>query len=708
MIKLNNINIKFNKDIITNSYINLPKGKLISLIGKSGSGKTTLLYMIGLISSNSTYEYIFDNEKIDLSNDKLKGNIRKNKIGYIFQDDNLIEELTVYANIKLASELSGKLINDEEISSLLEYVGVNIDKTAYPRQLSGGERQRTSIASALSKNPEIIIADEPTSALDEENSNLIMDILRKIAYIENKHVIIATHDSTIYNQCDIIYEINNKTINLIKGNEEIHEDEIANKDMSFINKLSSKFYIRYTKNRNKNPKESIKNKIMILLCAFTIAFTAISYTLGKDFIKEQETYTDYMANKEIFLVNNSFPLPGNHDKDFFKSIDNDDVKKISDIIGIEEYFGYFEFSSEGTKAYPDDSSDIYLRDSTIQIKQNDNVINTIAVGNSNTSAEYIDKYSIIPYFPHQEMDRKSVILAEEISEGIYLSSELAEILNLDNINNLNNISLVFDALVPVKQSLSAVIMDEITYEADSNLYVKIQLEFPVKGILDNNISNSYSDSGQNNIYMDYSKMKDILEEYKDDNLIVGTAYSPDYVEKEFESSSYIILAESFDSIDSVVAKLKGINPNFSVIKSSQNFEAMKDSVNQIRKSISTMSLVIISVVFILMSIIYMLYVDKRKYEIAVLKANGLTKIEVNKIIYTESFSHIIKTFIGSIIFAFIFKLLALLIPGFSDLIGIGIQQIFIMLVISILSIFIPTIITIYFVNKYNPDTIMRN
>lgn len=135
---------------------------------------------------------------------------------------------------------------------------------------------------------------------------------------------------------------------------------------------------------------------------------------------------------------------------------------------------------------------------------------------------------------------------------------------------------------------------------------------------------------------------------------------------------------------------------------------MKDNVNNIRKSISAMALVIISVVFILMSIIYMIYVDKRKYEIAILKANGLTKIEVNKIIYTESLSHIIKTFCGSIIFAFIFKLLSLLLPGFTDLIVIGIQQIFIMLVISLLSIFIPTIITIYFVNKYNPDSIMRN
>jgi len=705
MITLNNINVKFTKDIITNSSINVPKGKLISLIGKSGSGKTTLLYMIGLISSNTTYEYIFDNQKIDLSNDKLKGNIRKNKIGYIFQDNNLIEDITVYENIRLASELSGKSIDDEEISSLLEYVGVKIDKNSYPRQLSGGERQRTSIASALSKNPEIIIADEPTSALDEENSKLIMDILRKIAYIENKHVIIATHDSTIYNQCDIIYEINNKTINLIKGNDEIYEDEIANKEIPLINKLSSKFYIRYTKNRNKNPKESIKNKIMILLCAFTIAFTAISYTLGKDFIKEQETYTNYMANKEIFLVNNSFPIPGNNDRNFLKSIDNNDVKKINDIIGIKEYFGYFEFASEGMKAYPDDSSDIYLRDSTIQIKENDNIINTINVGNANNSAESLNSYSILPYFPHQEMDRKSMILNEEITEGIYLSNQLAEQLNL---NNLNNINLVFDAFVPVKQSLSEVRMDEITYESDSNLYVKIQLELPVKGILDNNIVNSYSDSGQNNIYMDYSGMKDILDEYKDDDLIIGTPYSPDYIEKEFESSAYIILAESVDSIDSVVEKLKGINPNFSVIKSSQNFEAMKDNVNQIRKSISTMALVIISVVFILMSIIYMLYVDKRKYEIAILKANGLTKIEVNKIIYTESLSHIIKTFGASIIFAFIFKLLALLLPGFNNLIGVGIHQIFIMLLISLLSIFIPTIITIYFVNKYNPDSIMRN
>lgn len=217
MINLTHVNIKFAEPVIIDSEISIPSGKITAITGPSGSGKTTLLYCLGLISSNKDYEYLFDGEKIDVTDDETKGAVRKTRIGYIFQDNNLIDSLTVKENIRLAATLAGEASDDETISKLIGLVGMPEKLGDYPKQLSGGEQQRLAVVCALAKNPDLMIADEPTSSLDVGNTELVMELLRGIAYERKKMVVIATHDPVIYEQADLVYRIEEKKVHAVKG-----------------------------------------------------------------------------------------------------------------------------------------------------------------------------------------------------------------------------------------------------------------------------------------------------------------------------------------------------------------------------------------------------------------------------------------------------------------------------------------------------------
>jgi len=146
MITLENINIKFDKQLIENGSIIIPNGKITSIIGESGAGKTSILYLIGLISSNMGYRYNFDGKELNLNSDDEISEIRKKKIGYIFQDNNLVETLNIRDNIKLSATIAGLNIDDKEVNDYLKFVKLSNKEECYPRQLSGGERQRVAIA----------------------------------------------------------------------------------------------------------------------------------------------------------------------------------------------------------------------------------------------------------------------------------------------------------------------------------------------------------------------------------------------------------------------------------------------------------------------------------------------------------------------------------------------------------------------------------
>ncbi len=190
----------------------------VFVLGKSGSGKSTLLNIIGLLDSSSSGQLRINNVVIQECDNIMLDSLRKNHIGFVFQDSNLIRNLNIYENISLSINNQDKSKKDEVIRTTLSAVDLEGYGNRYPNQLSGGEKQRVAIARALARNSNIILVDEPTGNLDEETGDTIFKILKDLS--KDRLVIIVTHDK------DSCIKFADRIITLKDG--EITEDEVIN------------------------------------------------------------------------------------------------------------------------------------------------------------------------------------------------------------------------------------------------------------------------------------------------------------------------------------------------------------------------------------------------------------------------------------------------------------------------------------------------
>ncbi len=186
----------FSKVAIDNISLTLPDNGLIFILGKSGSGKSTLLNIIGGIDKVTTGSIIIGQKKLEDLNDKDLANYRNSYCGFVFQEYNLIENLNVYDNVKLALDLKG--IKDDLVTTYLNKVGLYNFENKKTSECSGGEKQRIAIARALIKEPKLILCDEPTAALDSKNSYKLLDILKDLA--KDRLIIIVSHNKDLANK----------------------------------------------------------------------------------------------------------------------------------------------------------------------------------------------------------------------------------------------------------------------------------------------------------------------------------------------------------------------------------------------------------------------------------------------------------------------------------------------------------------------------
>lgn len=181
--------------------------EFVAIIGKSGSGKSTLLHMIGGLDTPTSGEvYVGDKALSKLSKEQLAV-FRRRKVGFVFQNYNLVPDLNVYENVVLPIELDGKHIDREFVDEILELLQLEEKREALPNTLSGGQQQRVAIARAIASKPSIILADEPTGNLDTATSHDVMGLLKMVARQFKQTVILITHDQDIAQMADRIVRI---------------------------------------------------------------------------------------------------------------------------------------------------------------------------------------------------------------------------------------------------------------------------------------------------------------------------------------------------------------------------------------------------------------------------------------------------------------------------------------------------------------------
>lgn len=188
----------------------VPDGSFVAVVGKSGSGKSTLLALLGALDKPTTGSIKVDEQDITRLPGTRLTSYRRKAIGFVFQNYQLVPNLTAVENVMLPMEFAGVPAGkrQERAEQLLSQVGIDGSKLRrYPGRLSGGEQQRVAIARALANKPFLILADEPTGNLDNQTGKTIVDLLRKLAKDENVTIITVTHDETIAKQADKVYRM---------------------------------------------------------------------------------------------------------------------------------------------------------------------------------------------------------------------------------------------------------------------------------------------------------------------------------------------------------------------------------------------------------------------------------------------------------------------------------------------------------------------
>ena len=194
-------------EVIRGVSLKINSNESVAIVGKSGSGKTSLIMLIAGLECPNSGKIIFEGEDISQYSEDRLADIRKRKIGIVFQSFYLIPNYTALENVSLVLEINKVLDAKKKSMELLEQLGLKDRINHFPSQLSGGEQQRVAIARSIVLNPKLILADEPSGNLDSENSKLIMGLLFKYCKQNGSSLVLVTHDQMLAKECDRIIEI---------------------------------------------------------------------------------------------------------------------------------------------------------------------------------------------------------------------------------------------------------------------------------------------------------------------------------------------------------------------------------------------------------------------------------------------------------------------------------------------------------------------
>ena len=192
---------------VDHTSLQIERGAFTAIVGRSGSGKSTLLHLIGGLDRPDAGKVWIEGKEIFCLKDDRLAEFRRKKIGFIFQDYNLIPSLNVWENIVLPLGLDNRRVKREDVQEVLEKIGLTDKEETMPNALSGGQKQRTAIARALVTRPAIILADEPTGNLDSQTELEVMSLMKSCVTDFGQTLVMITHDEMIAQMADRVIEI---------------------------------------------------------------------------------------------------------------------------------------------------------------------------------------------------------------------------------------------------------------------------------------------------------------------------------------------------------------------------------------------------------------------------------------------------------------------------------------------------------------------
>ncbi|WP_062350361.1 ABC transporter ATP-binding protein/permease [Bacillus kwashiorkori] len=707
MLEIKNLTIKYGEtEILSNVNVEFARGTVTVIKGPSGSGKSSLLNILGLIQNpNKDCTYYLDGNQIRFDDDESKALFRLNHIGFVFQQNNLLQELTAKENIMIPLRMVSKNHSYiyQKANELVDYVNLNHVADNYPSDLSGGEEQRVAISRALINDADIILADEPTASLDSENTQNILNILRNLAREKNKIVIIVSHDETVANIADTIYEIKERKLNALKST----KDNLESRVEKIEGKKKNLFhFIKYYKRKRKDEKKL--NRFLIIITAITAAIATLFVNFGDSFSDHQKDFIDAISDRGIFIINDTLGI--NSQTDYVEAFQftDEEIESINNLPTIQKLYPYYEFLSFGISTNQSDIAKLIVKDGSKVVKENtyENIMENMTD----------DQFRVTPLYPEENLQSILEYKAEDIEDGIILTASLASSL-VENPKDLIGKTLEIQSFVPVKLYTSEAtkpqegsdrgsLENAETVKIDAPIYKLVSFSKIIKGILPNSYIYQKSEESRNLIFLNYSELIEIISENKDSNL--GETF-PGFPEKELAPSALYAQVTSFEDVANTSSKIELFSPTIQVVSKATDVKKIQTNLKMIQDTMQGVSLVLILIVMLLFGFTYFLKTRTRKKEIGILKAIGFTTKNVFMLIGYEMLFVAIKTFVLSIVISYLLLFIANNVIGFASLFVITMESILFCFMISFLIVILSGIIAIWNTGKVDIiDSIRKN
>ena len=636
MLDLKNVYKSYKDEkVLKNINISFRNKEFVSILGPSGSGKTTLLNIIGGLDSYDSGDLIINGKSTKMFKSKDWDSYRNKKIGFVFQDYNLINHLSIFDNVKISLTLSGLSKNIIKKKTVEALTKVGLVKHIYkkPNQLSGGQMQRVAIARAIVNNPDIIVADEPTGALDSKTSINVMNILKEIS--KERLVIMVTHNKDLaIKYSDRIIEIEDGCIKNDSGpfNDVTSEKEIIKrkKSMSIITSLKLSLLNLLTK-KKRTFLTSLAGSIGIVGIALVLSINSGVNNYIKNFEKESISEYPIEINKvdyDLFEdIQNSISSNNYTKCDKNKICINEDDKNSlyeNNLIEFKKYIdNNSKFKDYSSNIIYDYDVDINIYNESYQ-KINNDMLKQI---------NHVHNYKLI--YGKEPTDFNEIAI---LVNNNYISKELFSYLRIENKKNIDYKDII-------GRTLKLVLYTDY-FSKDKNVYVNHELdnkfmrkvidnavELKIVGIYDSNEVDSSILYTSNFIYYVINSVNNtsMYVDKKLDKYDINNPSSIKIYPKDYKSKKYIINL------------IKKYNKSQSKENTIKYTDLMKSFISGISKLLNLISYILIAFVAIslivssiMISIITYISVLERTKEIGILRAIGASKKDIKRIFISET------------------------------------------------------------------------
>ncbi len=604
MFEIRNLSLSFaGRRLLEPTDLIFERGKVYTIYGKSGVEKSSLLNKIGLLSATDpSVSYFFDGKEIDIENKKSVSVFIAEEVAFVFQGRNLINDLTVFENLRLA--LNFYDLSPDEIESKIDTVLADLQisslKHAYPEDLSGGEEQRVAIARALVTGKTLILADEPTSSLDKENREKVSALLIDLAHKYHKIVLIVSHDEAMIAIGDV--QLHFKDHKLVGNCLILNSDEGIKDSKKWSSCLSSS----HTKLSVLKHRRPFLPRLLAFFISLVVAIAVTSINFQSLFADKYHQLVNNSLENGFLVINDSLHLQTTKVLDDFLSFDKEEITSISTSQNIQTVNPYIEFLSLGMTF---DNSKDYS-----QLQKNFQPTLTI----DGQTRSLTRNFSIQPLYQTNTTQRQIEYFDRSNEKGIYLSEQFISDEKLPNIVSGTTVTLTF--YIPISLYESSIEKEGNILKGDGDLFVKVDKTYPVLGIVKKSYPFEYSPYG-NTLFMNIAEMEELQNEAIQQHPMTKMALDGFPLKSWMPSAIHVLLKDS-GAIPEELSRIRAISSQITILSSYENYEEFNKGLTYIRQFLMLLSLVLLILVIAVLSFVFFLLNRPRRFEVGILKSLG--------------------------------------------------------------------------------------